>query len=555
MQNFDFFSSVLKVVALPKRWIVNLIYIQEKKTYNFYVVLLFALFVALVRYMLEVILSYKYMLLLNWTLISSLAFYLHCIFIYTFILALFIPNFQWKQSIHLVLIGVFMGVFPPIIDVFNAGLGEFDYQYVVNYKDDWRWLIYNTEGGVPLGEATTLFITIFFVGVMVYLKTQSVIRATLALLLTYCSVFFYGGLLPLVSDYISEAMYQHSLENPSTFSKSWFESVDPPKVAVLAYLQILVCVAIYLFLNPVLFKHLASRLNHALPVVLTCLLGFSVYEAVNGYALLIASISFFAALVVLVQNDFFDSDEDALAGRPVCVNKDDVAFFNTMILIVVALLVATANFAGYMLLLFMVASYLYNYDYYRGKRYFPSNYKLEGIAGLAAYLMGTFMMVSTTYNVSGDALNAQDFVHATKGLVIGMEEIWSRVWSMDKVWIAFFVFGGWSILSVVKDYKDIENDRQVGNQTAYTLLQKRGKNIQKFHRVYTTLLALSMLIPVFWLRTVGAPVLSIFAVVVLALLFVVGINREASKRSVALAFGAINLYLLNLVTAFHLSHA
>lgn len=544
---------VKMLVLLPKRWILNLISIQEKKEYNFYVVLIFAGFVGILRYTLEFMLAHKNFLSLNAALIQHLVFYLHCIFIYTLILRMFINTTSWKPFVPLVLMGVFLGIFPPLIDVLLYGVGEFKYGYVVKFEEDWSWLIYNQEAKVPLGEASVLFTTIFFVGVVVYVKTSSILKMLLSLLLSYAAVFFYGGVLPLLA------------EHTFTYMQAGFiPSVDLTEVASpelggfslpvqVSFFQLLLCVIIYFILNPKLFLGLLLRLNHAIPVVLTCLLGYSVYKPLDAYAVMIALSMFFGALVVIVQNDYFDKKDDKSEGRRDYVNKDDVAFFNVIFAILILLYIFSGNFSGYMLLLFFLVSILYNYDIYRGKKYFPTNYKIEGIAGLSAYLAGVAMMISTHYALSGDVLNVDQF-ERIKDYGAFIPRLNKEVWTAPFLWIAFFVFGGWSILSVVKDYKDIESDRRVGNQTAYTLLLKKNKNIKKFHKIYTFLLSLSMFIPLFWLFTIDAAIVFKAVLGVLSIAFFFVINRAPSKETVALGLSLVNIYLLNLVIAFHLSH-
>lgn len=547
------FAFIKILPTLPKRWLINIISIQEKKHYNFYVVLIFAGFVGILRYTLEFMLAHKNFLSLNVSLVQHLVFYLHCIFIYTLILRLFIASLSWKQIVPLVLIGVFLGIFPPVLDVLLYGVGEFKYGYVVKFEEDWSWLIYNLDAKVPLGEASVLFTTIFFVAVVVYVKTHSLIKTLLSLLLAYGAVFFYGGILPLVADFVFQYMQSDFVFSANVTALSVSNLGGFSKPIQVSLFQLLLCLIIYFILNPVLFFGLLRRLNHAIPVVLTCLLGFSVYQPLDAYAVMMALCMLFAALVVIVQNDFFDIDEDKKQGRNNYVNKDDVAFFNSLFAILIILFIFSGNFSGYMLLLFFLVSILYNYDIYRGKKYFPTNYKIEGIAGLSAYLAGVAMMISTHYALSGDALNVDQFARI-KDYGSVLPQLYNEVWTADYLWIAFFVFGGWSILSVIKDYKDIESDQHVGNQTAYTLLLKKGVSIQKFHKLYTAALSLSMFIPLFWLNNSGAHIAFKILLVLLTLGFFITINGSPNKQTVARGLGLANFYLLNLVVAFHLSH-
>ncbi len=547
------FIAVIKILPfLPARWVLNIIAIQEKKTYNFYVVAIFAAFVGIMRYSLEVILAHKSLLSLNVSLVQHLVFYLHCIFIYVLILHVFIRDMPWKQLVPLVLIGVFLGIFPPLIDVLIYGVGEFKYGYVTKFEQDWYWWIYNKEAKVPLGEASTLFITIFFVAVVVKLKTVSWYKSVGAAVLGYLAVFFYGGAFPLLARQTFGLM--ESSVSPFEHLQLQGQNLGgfSPPVQV-SFFQLLLCVVIYFCLNPALFIGLLKRINHAIPVVLTCLLGYSLHSPLDVYALFIALIFFLAALMVIAQNDYFDRNEYTQQQNKLYVNKDDVAFLNIVTALLVLLLIFSGHFSGYMLLLFKLVAILYNYDMYRGKQYFPTNYKIEGIAGLSAFLGGLGMMIAIHYGLSGDALNVESFERIREVGII-TPQLYAEVFTSSTAWMIFFVFGGWSILSVIKDYKDIESDRQAGYQTAYTLLLKKGKGIEKFHRIYTLALSVCMLIPVYWVCQIKAHSLFLWGLVILAVMFYLAINRAATRATVVLALSLMNVYLLVLVIAFHTSH-
>src|SRR5690606_24677974 len=128
---------------------------------------------------------------------------------------------------------------------------------------------------------------------------------------------------------------------------------------------------------------LARRMNHAVPVILTSLLGYSMYRPLDGFAILLAIVMLLLSIMVIVQNDYFDAEDDRLEKRRDYVNRDDVGFFNIVSALLILLFIFSGNFVGYMLLLFFLVSILYNYDIYRGKQYFPTNYKIEGVAGFS----------------------------------------------------------------------------------------------------------------------------------------------------------------------------
>lgn len=542
------------ITSWPKRWLLNLINVQEKKEYHFFVIAIFAMFVALVRFTLEFMLSDRPVFQLNLNMIHMFTFYLHCIFIYTLILYLLIPNLEWRKSIHLVLIGVFLGIFPPIIDSFYYGVDNFSYGYIDNFSKNWRLFLFNPEAHVPLGEAFILYLTIFFTATVVYLKTGSFLRCVSAIPVCYAFIFLYAALIPFLAFKTQlhlelEIPVNSPLPNPGnpTFFRG-FSSI----FYISAY-QALCCLIIYFLLNRVIFWNLLKRFNHAIPVVLTCMLGYTLFKPLDIYVFIISLALVLGSLVVIVQNDYFDKDEDAIEGRETYVDQNDVRFFNVLFLIVIALFAASASFVAYMLLLFYIVSIIYNYDFYRGKKYFPANYKVEGVWGFSSFLCGIGMVMSTAYFMSGDILSIKNIDLGGAG--------WSAHQLMlDEMLVSktivttFLVFGGWSILSVIKDYKDIKSDIAVGNQTLYTLLLNKGKTYEGFHKKYVAFLCIMMLVPLVATQPMKIHWFFVLIHVALIATFYWSINRPPSNRVVEQSLFLVNVYLLNLVLSLHFSY-
>lgn len=541
----------IKTIALqPARWLINLVEIQEKKQYHFFVIIIFALFVALIRFLFELMVANRPLYGLNVNMVHMFTFYLHCIFIYTLILKLLIPGCEWRKSIHLVLIGVFLGIFPPIIDSFYYGIGNFKYGYVNNFTEDWRLFIYNPEAHVPVGEALVLYLTIFFTSMVVLIKTSSPARAFWAVPVCYAGIFFYAALLPNLafstSGFVSGEL-SHKFGSP-------LQANGYTGIFFVSLFQMLSCMLIYFVLNPEIFFNLAKRINHAIPVFLTALLGYAVIEPVDMFALFVASLMIIASLSVIVQNDYFDKEEDQHEGRKPYVDINDVRFFNFVILGIIVLLAATTNLLAYMLLLFFIVSVIYNYDFYRGKRFFPANYKVEGVWGLSAFLCGVAMVISTEYLMMGEALIGRGIGRSHEIQVLH-SRLFSEIWTSEILLFSFLVFGGWSIISVIKDYKDIESDVSVGNQTAYSLLSKRGKSIENFHKKYTIFLSLTMLIPILWIRSLNMSWLYSVLLIILIASFYVSISRKPSIAVVEQSLLLVNFYILGLVFVAHFSHS
>jgi 4-hydroxybenzoate polyprenyltransferase len=540
-------NSAMAVISAPGRWLNNIVSIQEKKEYNFYVILLFSCFVGLTRFMLESIFS-RPVIIQNVYVINMIVFYLQAVFVYALILRIFVPKQKWQKSINIVLIGVFLGIFPPAIDLFIYGLGNFTENYSRSFPHDWNLLLYNESIHFTYGETITLFLTMFFTSTVVFVKTRNILKTVASFVVAYGLVVVMVQVLSTVAYLVinTDKTFPMNLSQGGTpAAADYLRLIGLSYPVILSLFQLLLIVVIYLVLNPHLATNLAKRLNHALPAGLTCLMGYTLDRQLDWPGVIISMFFFFAFVVAIVQNDYFDRIEDEIEGRAAYVGRNDVSFFNTILLVIIVLLVITGTMTGYYLLLFAVVSFLYNYDFYRAKKYFPSNNKIEGIFGVSAFLGGLTMAFTV------DTRLAFVMAPAAGGMPRPIQELWT----VSAIIITFLVFGGWFLISIFKDYKDIRGDLAAGNQTVYTMLRKRNRDERRFHRIYSLILFALLLIPPIWLGVSGVvPLIPLWMGLVDVFLVVV-INLKNSRKGIELGFLAINIYLLLAVIGNHLLHA
>ncbi len=544
------------ILTAPKRWIVNIISIQEKKEYSFYVILLFACFVGITRYLLETILAYRPPTMLNINLVHYVIFYLEAIFRYALILYIFLPHQTWRKSINIVLIGVFLGIFPPVIDMFVYGLGNFHYMYSFDFFNDWRPLLYNEEINFTFGETLTVFMTIFFTSVVIYIKTGKIVRTIVSFIVTYVLVVLNSHILPAIAFRITPVVSQpgFSFSPESAFTiKELFFVAGFSLPCIVSMMQLASLGIIYLLMNRPIALNIVKRINHAIPAGLTGLMGYSLVSPINWLAAVTALFFTFAFIVATLQNDYFDRTEDEVEGRALYLERTDLSFFNALLLFLVGILIFAGNIVGYLLLLFVVVSFLYNYDFYRGKRYFPSNNKIEGIAGVSSFLGGVFMAFIADTGISGDILNIQNVgLSHSSGAFRSIEQALRGLWTVENIVITFLVFGGWFVISIIKDYKDIRGDTAAGNQTLYTILMKKNISVNRVHLIFSSVIFILLLVPAAWFFFKSSrPLVSVCLVVVDAALLL-ALTRKNPKKAVALGFVALDIYLACIVVGNHL---
>lgn len=475
-----------------KNWIRRIIYFQEKKQYNLYTIVIFSLFVGIVRCLEETMLAHSH----NYqeSILNSITFYFLMIWSYTFVISL-LTKVDWKKGIHAVLIGVFLGIFPPVIDAFVYGIGNFSYQYIFATPTLSQFIMFDPEHGFPVGEGLALWSAIFFTGYYVYIKTESAGKSLLGGVLAYLVNVNSGSIIPILSTLI-------------------YSKLSITLLACISILQILVSSIFYLSLNPAVARVLSKRCLHCVPFVILTFLGSEVVGRITPLTVLMSVFVLYAGITSLVQNDYFDRKEDAISGRAPVIEYQDMLFFNiTFIAIITTLFSMNKTMLFAPLVLLFICTVIYNYDFYRAKRFFPGSYKIEGMWGLGAFLAGLISHRQLEF-------------------------------TLEIIVYCFMVFGGWSLVSTFKDYKDIEADRSAGNQTAYIMLSKAGLSLGQAHNVVCSVILLCTLVPVIWLFYLGIPpaVVTGFALISIGPLYF-AMNKPPSNTAVRNFLLSTSLYL------------
>lgn len=439
------------------RWLKNLVYLQEKRSFHGETLVYFALFVGGMRLLMEHFLVgfSGYPLFQNFLLYVS--WYWLCIFAFGLPVRLLSPP-PWTERINVMLVGLFLGFLPPIIDVLAGTWGEtlvgkdgFAYKYVTNFPEGWPLLLIDDERQMPVGEGAILWAAIGFTAAYLWVRTRSWWRALLGGFLAYGVCVLMGALLPTYTRrfydaYIQTSGFQHAL----------------------VYAQTTLALALYLGIyRPRLLLHIAKRFAHALPLLGLCSVGYAWVKPLGFDVLWPLALITFCGMMTIAQNDHWDDKEEQPDAEPRVYSHDIIVFGTTLVL-----LAATAlhedRYAGLLLTIYGVASYLYNSQLYRGKRYFPANLKLEGIWGGSAFLIGALW---ASEPIQALALNDPTSPGFQQGDFLAPIP---SLFGPDLAIAALLAFGGWSLLAALKDEKDVETDLELGTQTLFTLLVRRG---------------------------------------------------------------------------------
>jgi hypothetical protein len=504
-----------------RRWFLNLIALQEKRAYDTFVLLLFCVFVAGVRVLLEWLLGGFATAFPLPVFVSFVAFYWSCIFALAVILRLVVPS-PWRSTVNVVLTGVFLGVLPPFIDVLLAGRGAFLYRYDFDFPNGGGFAMYAPANGVPMGETIIVWSTIAFTMLYVAVRTRTAWRVLLAGALCYVAMLWNGALLPTSIVWLSGAL------GLPEGSRGFLMVLTQTLVPLVFYLGVL---------RPEVGRWLLWRSQHALPFVLMCLLGGLLTAPWHVGLGVYAALLYVVVLVCLAQNDCYDIEEDAAGGRPMVVDREDKRFLEItggLLLLCVGLYTSSATVIP--LTVFLAVSYLYSYPFYRGKKYFPANLKMEGVWGWSAFLVGA---------VAGMEYHAmQQLPPWTTG-----ESPYGRVTGPFPAAVgvgALLAFAGHSVLAILKDYKDWQADLSARVQTVYTLAHRRGYSVERLHARVVILAMLCLAASVVLLTFVRTLPMASIALGLLPALFLGWVSW--SRRSFGWSLLAIDLHLAALAS-------
>jgi hypothetical protein len=514
-------SAIGRLLRYPPRWFRQIIRIQESRPYSTYAILLFCLFVGIARLMGEWFIGARTIQYTLLDFVGYVLFYWYSFFTIGLILFVLVKQ-PWRKSINVVLIGIFLGVLPPVFDLLIYEIGTIRYSYYWAFPRDWSPFLYNPRHHFHFGETLILWLTVVFTALYVRHKTDSWGGFALGALLAYIVLLVNGAVVPSTLQYLQQ-------------ESGW---AFPHLIYMMLITQTLVCVAVYLLFQPALRKGLLRRAPHAMPFVVMSLLGAAFTSGtLNAQAIVNAGLILFIFLVALVQNDFYDAEEDSFQGRKPYVDAEDVRFMTISAGFVIIATLALNSMVGAMYLMIFGLSFLYSYPLYRGKQYFPSNLKMEGSWGLAAFLSG---MLGALEHGVGDVPKWEVLAFTASPPTPGWPLILACV----------LVFGGHSLLAILKDYKDVSADAHARIQTLYTLALRRGVLPARVHAVVSSFATLALALPLPLLYSAGKIRAFWFVPGILIVVFLGWILRRVDdRRMFTLFLLSVSGYLAYLLLA------
>lgn len=379
------------------------------------------------------------------------------------LLALFkiVAGLDWRRCFGAVAMGIALGLFPPLIDAVVYGIGT-KVVYSYNFFADvaaYPWFFYSGPEAIPAGECVSVWMSVLFAGIYTYLAGRNILRAVLVSLVLFVIFHMYMSGIPIVT----AAMVLGKLPDASMTDKPTGHVINAVTF-FFAFWYIGIALVAAWVLRPSLLRIFWRRLLHILPFTLISLIGSAlahqpaVESALNAVSL---SLLFYIAAV---ENDYYDALFEKGTNRT-GVNRNDISFLRVIALMIISWLAFLGQVIGLLYLLVYLAAVIYHMPEYRARRYFAAGMKIEGAWGWLAFTSGTLLRPAEHPNAS-------------------------------LVYYGIFVFLGWSLLSVLKDLKDLRRDKKSGSESLYLFLRRKGWSFAHSQVTIKTAIFVSLCLPI-----------------------------------------------------------
>lgn len=358
----------------------------------------------------------------------------------------FTTGHDWKRIQNAVYLGIFLGVFPPFIDLVATGFNSpVIYRfYLSDSLKDVPWHFYAPAMGAPIGETIIVWISVLFMATYAYTRKRSVLAFLLTGGLTYGYMLFHFAVIPVTT----VVWARQTMGGAFSRGSAAIQAADIAP-AFLPFWYIGLSAILYIALRQPLRKVLLKRVLHLLPYTLLTLAGGSFTRAITAQVALAAFSAFLLAYSVALQNDYFDAREGEHKKN---VEKCDVDFFIILTGGFLLWMTLLNQMAVLPLILIFALGILYNFPLFRMKKFFPGAQKVEGMGALMFFLTGVMVF---------DRSSLRPAV-----LVV-----------------ALLLFGGWSVVVSWKDLKDFRKDTRLGYKNLYTFIMGFGKSLSQAHKI------------------------------------------------------------------------
>lgn len=426
-----------------------------------------------------------------------------------------INNFQNLRLANGVLPGISLGMFPPIIDfVFSNSEQPIRYSYYqVQSLGYVPWLFYDPILGFPLGECSTVWLAILFAAIYAFRITRSPIRAFFSGIWAYAIIFALLVVVPA----LTAGQNNFSLTEPSRLS-AYQSKIAQISTYDIVTVQAFIASAAVLFLQPRFLLECFAKILHIIPFALLTALGGLLISPLSQRAITCVGLTAYTFMHWLLINNYADRVADMEVGRRTYATKfaSDAS---------VATIMGFSLWYGYngrmegfcygMIVLLTLA---YSSETMRAKRHFFSAMKIESAWAFFSILAGVLAFPQSAFRP-------------------------------PVLMTVVVISAGFGVVSLWRDYKDIDADEKAGFKTLYIILLRMTNNLSRVRVIVNWIIIPLLVLPliVVWPLTLplGAKLLTSLSLIFLVFL----VHFDKMLKTFNPVLFCLNVYLLGLVWA------
>ncbi len=358
----------------------------------------------------------------------AIAFYVGTFLLFFVLYKILLPNIDERRVRSFILCGMFLGLLPPIIDIFLP-VGIHYYVYFTSLE----WSFFSPKQSI--GESITVWLVIIGTGAYFNYSTKKIayffIGVTSAYALAHVISF---GIPAIGTQYVRHAAsaLQH------------YENLFAVSESTSTLLWVLTATGTYILLRYRFFIATLKRVHHALIWGVLVLCGAQLRIGIDPLLALKAGLFALLFIFVQAQNDFYDKTSDATSNRASSITTEDLRMLYFFVFLICASFIffdptfSVIYFASFLL------GFLYNHEAFRFKRHYVPATLIEASSAFLVILSGLL-------HIAGDMIVAPTY--SIVALILA------------------FAFG---LCANFRDFKDFESDRLAGINTLYVSLARRG---------------------------------------------------------------------------------
>ncbi len=374
-------------------------------------------------------------------LVTLLTLYAGSYFAYTWFASLFFKHKDFERIRSVILASMFGGLIPPLLFFFfpHSSTGSYD------YFNDFTWNFISPMQ--PLEESVGIWLTVATVALYFLYKKRTVLSFVAGAAAAYVLAQFSGWFVIIPWQYLNHAI---SVARPD---------LNYPMPFSMDLVWVFIGISAFTLLRRRALQATLKRFHYSLIRGVIIGIGALLAGSINTLTVVEAVIFVVAGMLIQAENDYYDKEADSASARESTLTAEDLILVRFFMVLLVLPFIFIQPVFSILLGGFFLLGFVYNHPAFRFKKHFATASLIQGLATFLSLLLGIF--------------SVGDFEVHTPQILLAI--------------VISVIFG---IISNIKDYKDVEDDRKAGIQTMYVVLSEHGISAKKTQAIMAVVLGI-----------------------------------------------------------------